>query len=997
MTDFLFLQRFESGVARSLPLAKVRALLGAIASQRDADGVVEFEFVPDTLADLAIAVKDAEGGVSCVAFLCPRFDQGLRALVWQCMEALGCVAFDDTLTRILIPAVAGVAASQVLPAEMTGAGATLARQVSNPCQLWPDWLDTRPDAADRYALVGRSADGSQLVQCFDQADKADQTMQIELGMLAQASNAGTLGAVHHLRLRADDAITSNPKYRIAFRYLDSETALRVMEFPATGRKTVNGVQIISPFALEVRRWPVFVSDRGNFLSLEEQAYKAVELAREQYGLQLDGTLASVRTLAHLLDQVHQARQSAAGLSAQKRSDADSEMKRWSIRAGSYLGLLVCRQVGGQVGHIRVNGWRLICVRMHTGRLHFPLLRVLDHIVNGRVDGIERWFDMVALDDASATQRSRDWVCNIPGYCFTLLGQSRLNTGGLPLDDEVPRLQLDFSLNSLRYLDSYLVRVRDQSGKLPEQTEMNLVVLAGAYLGEVVRSSAPTQWLWEPYDDYARAHPGFAERRPRQAIMMALLDSPEESAYPLANVAAILRGAPAQSCHEFAVNLVGEPAAQAGTTTPSSQNSAAVTDGGGGQAFQPDRSGQPDARRLDGASAGQAGGRLAAAQRMGTTDLNFYVHATLARFHAKQPLPEPVAFQKALGQLQFDYTPGAIERVDRLLSQIRVKLKPEPDAFIGASENRSFLHLLAFMVGETVARYRGTHCNWLNYERLQALVADRGLAANYPESFGTSVACEIAGEGLLFPLAAIAEALFEAKPRSVLAVSDAIMRRAVEAPVLTMPDMSLKVDDRLVADPAYQLGHTMGVMASWCVDSSLAHGAPQAPQLLQMNAAGKGMFISMIDRSNDDAIASGRGSLAHPEDGLVTQALGYDGYIGLPRFRSDAIVVEGAWHAKGAATAPLRAMVAMPYRPLTASQPLGLHDLRLLEFSGDADAVQKLRLGLFARLASTSPPGPWHAHYLDENSEACVASRRAAMPPLPWSYSPADWVDPAKVR
>ena len=577
MTDFLFLQRFESGVARSLPLDKVRELLGAAAAQRDADGVVEFEFAADTLADLAIAVKDAEGGVSCVAFLCPKFDPGLRALVWQCMEALGCVAFDDTLTRILIPAAAGDAAGQALPAQMAGAGATVARQVSNPCQLWPDWLDTRPDAADRYVLVGRSADGNPLVQCFDQVDEAGQRMQIDLGMVAQACNTATLGGVYHLRLRVDDAVANNPKYGIALRFLDSETALRVMEFAAAGRKTVKGVQIISPFPLEVRRWPVFVSDRGNFLSLEEQAHKAIELAREQFGLQLDGTPASVRTLANLLDQVHQAFQNAASASAQKKSEADLQMQQWSVRAGCYLGLLVCRQVGGQVGHIRVNGWRLICVRMHTGRVHFPLLRVLDHIVNGSADGIVPWFEQVALDDASATQRPLDWVCNIPGFCFTLLGQSRLSTGGLPLEGELPREQLDFSLDSLRHLDSYLARVREQAGKLPEQTEMNLVVLAGAYLGEVVRSSAPTRWLWEPYDDYARAHPDFAERRPRQAIVMALLDSPDESAYPMANVAAILRGVPVQSCHEFAVNLVGEPDPQAGAATPSKDPAQAALD------------------------------------------------------------------------------------------------------------------------------------------------------------------------------------------------------------------------------------------------------------------------------------------------------------------------------------------------------------------------------------------------------------------------------------
>lgn len=83
--------------------------------------------------------------------------------------------------------------------------------------------------------------------------------------------------------------------------------------------------------------------------------------------------------------------------------------------------------------------------------------------------------------------------------------------------------------------------------------------------------------------------------------------------------------------------------------------------------------------------------------MNAPNHNAYVHGLLTRFHTGQPLPEPTAFQKALTQFAFDYTPDAITRVDRLLSQLRTQRKPIYGEFMDIPEHHGFLRLLAFMV------------------------------------------------------------------------------------------------------------------------------------------------------------------------------------------------------------------------------------------------------------------------------------------------------------
>ncbi|MDR2677924.1 MAG: hypothetical protein LBB51_00610 [Zoogloeaceae bacterium] len=376
--------------------------------------------------------------------------------------------------------------------------------------------------------------------------------------------------------------------------------------------------------------------------------------------------------------------------------------------------------------------------------------------------------------------------------------------------------------------------------------------------------------------------------------------------------------------------------------------------------------------------------------MNAHDQTAYIHSLLARFHAGEALPEPPAFTKALKQLAFDYTPESIARTDRLLAQLRSEHKPKPEKFLAVPKKRSFVLLLAFMVGEAVARYRGVPARWTNYKGLRALCAERGIAQNFPEDFSTSLVCEIEGEGLLFPLGFLCAALFNDPPGTIVDKADAIMRRAVDVPVLSDPNTRIRAPAGAENDPAWRLGLALGDAVRLCIQVHLATGtSPFVPQLLQQQANGQMLITSLMYDSNE-GIKTAHSRMNNPEKGIIAQVLAYDGFIGLPRFRSNALILDGVCHL---GATPFRASLALPYWPATDDRRLTLHDFRLLGFSGDEKAKKRLRAGLFSRLGAAekgaaTPPeegaaGPWKSYYVHEDDKAHLAARRAALPPLPW--------------
>ena len=80
------------------------------------------------------------------------------------------------------------------------------------------------------------------------------------------------------------------------------------------------------------------------------------------------------------------------------------------------------------------------------------------------------------------------------FVAALLGQAEL-AGGLAFPVQVPRAQLDFSLDSLKSLQQYLERVRPFANSLDTQVYQNTLLAAGSYLGEVIRREVLSEAHW----------------------------------------------------------------------------------------------------------------------------------------------------------------------------------------------------------------------------------------------------------------------------------------------------------------------------------------------------------------------------------------------------------------------------------------------------------------------------------------------------------------------
>jgi hypothetical protein len=556
MTAFLFLQRFENGQPATMPFGEVTAILGRHGKTGRGRGDLEVTFESDTTAAGCTVAGDARNGVICVGFERPRYDSALRNTVWECMQALQCAAFNDTLDTIYVPS----GGASALPASWHGAAPGPVRQITSAQQLWTDELESATEArvlpAARYP--NPNPNGPNFLM-FDGTETA-QGLVIEIGMRPEACNPGTLRVLHNLEARVDAAIRTNREFAPFYRFTHNETSMLFLESPAVIKDRVPSTIITS---LERLTKTGFVADRGLFALTSRAGASCIELARQEFRVELDDSLESIDALSKVLDAVH-ARDRAQRQVQSAWADPDGKTTmRWALLAGAYLGTIVQRHIGGQWGYrTRPASRRQPALLMHNGRIRHPHLQVLDHLINGRSADVAAWVRSIASSDRSPTPRDQDTAGSIPQFCEILLGTARFAHRGLPLEAQIPRAALDFSVASLNELDGFITRVAAQAEKLPSQGMYDIALVVGAYLGEVIRSNAADgeHWSWVNYDDYAQAHPEFRKQRPREFGFLGFLDSAHNTAYPCAHVAALLAGASLPTMHAYACQLIGGDAA-----------------------------------------------------------------------------------------------------------------------------------------------------------------------------------------------------------------------------------------------------------------------------------------------------------------------------------------------------------------------------------------------------------------------------------------------------
>jgi hypothetical protein len=111
-----------------------------------------------------------------------------------------------------------------------------------------------------------------------------------------------------------------------------------------------------------------------------------------------------------------------------------------------------------------------------------------------------------------------------------------------------REALDYSLDSLKHVDEYLAQLH--RAPPPDGERLQVVLRAGAYLGEVVRRSRPGVFHWVLYEEAARLSAALRDMPESIATAGILWRDAESMAFPLGKVCKYLENGPEDSLYTF---------------------------------------------------------------------------------------------------------------------------------------------------------------------------------------------------------------------------------------------------------------------------------------------------------------------------------------------------------------------------------------------------------------------------------------------------------------
>lgn len=550
MTTFLYLQRFDHAKPVPMPFQSVLDVLGRYGKMlaRD-DDACELALPARQAAFYCHVIGNELQGASCIAFERPWHDPLLREIVFACMQVFECAVFDDALEAVCVPP--GQALN--IPEAFRSGSQLGVREVSYAGQLWPEFEATREMPKRPVLKCPDLNPGSPGFQFFDRADAAaPQSLWLDITLHPLLCSPERLRVVRKLLSRADRAVAHHPGYQWSVCFSHSEAAMLAMD-AAFVQTLKTAPEVKSLAAGQVAQIPAylrldFVADRGVYYFTQRNHAEFKKHLLNQFEIELSDDLESVAGLDYILNKMHdwfiQTAQSEDGAKiAQQRA------MQWAVKAGSYLGTMVQNHVGAQWGLFGCGARTWPIVLTHTGQAVQVFHMVLDHIVNGPQDGVLSKIRDLHARNLSATPRGEDFVAHIPHLALGM--DSRL-----PLQDKVPRDQLNFSQASLVWMDQYVRAVLAHKDSFSTEALTALVHFAGVYLGEVIRSHARTgaDWYWVNYKDYLIRHPDFSQKRPCELGFLYFLDSAHRTYYPLAIVVAMLEGA-AISLHESAKEIL----------------------------------------------------------------------------------------------------------------------------------------------------------------------------------------------------------------------------------------------------------------------------------------------------------------------------------------------------------------------------------------------------------------------------------------------------------
>jgi hypothetical protein len=120
---------------------------------------------------------------------------------------------------------------------------------------------------------------------------------------------------------------------------------------------------------------------------------------------------------------------------------------------------------------------------------------------------------------------------------------------------LPVERLDFSLKSLHLIDDYLDSVSKLKG-FGQKNELQVILRAGAYVGEVIRRNSTTaRWRWLDYEMAKAINAATFERFGKLPATAAVLYNGKTFIFPLAKVTKRLTNGPEDSVHFFGATIL----------------------------------------------------------------------------------------------------------------------------------------------------------------------------------------------------------------------------------------------------------------------------------------------------------------------------------------------------------------------------------------------------------------------------------------------------------
>lgn len=126
-------------------------------------------------------------------------------------------------------------------------------------------------------------------------------------------------------------------------------------------------------------------------------------------------------------------------------------------------------------------------------------------------------------------------------------------GEIAYPKKLDRSKLDFSLPSLKILDSYLAYLHKYVRSLSADEGNKSVLWGGAYLGEVIRRNAKRKYNWIDYDEYMPQHPQLRKLIPQRDVPTCafLVTDTDAMTMPLNKIARFIGEGPENNTHYYA--------------------------------------------------------------------------------------------------------------------------------------------------------------------------------------------------------------------------------------------------------------------------------------------------------------------------------------------------------------------------------------------------------------------------------------------------------------